>query len=70
MDQPTIKVRIAAHVIREEQEGRLEDPLLEVSSVETVVNSTPAIHAAVREFAKYNRSQGVAIGTITVAQVR
>ena len=50
MDQPTIVLRIAANPIIDET-GE-PDPLVEVVSVVTVVNSTPAINGAVREFFK------------------
>jgi hypothetical protein len=52
MDQPTIKLRIAAHPVLEND---VIDPLVEVVAVETVVNSTPAINAALREFVARNR---------------
>ena len=66
MDQlPTIVIRISANPIND-QLGK-PDPLIELVSVETIVNSTPSLNRAVREFVK--RHYPVRLGRVHVQRV-
>ncbi len=67
MDQPTIVLRISSNVIAEDSGVEIEDPLAELVSVETVVNSTPAINRAMREFVKRHRP--VKLGKVRIQRV-
>ena len=65
MDTPTITVRISANIINGQLGG--PDPLVEIVAIETIVNSTPAINAAVRDFAR-RYGQDVELSKIKVQQ--
>lgn len=69
MTVPTIKVRIAAHPKSDLMVGYSTDPLVELVSIEEIVNSQPAITAAVNDFIKRHRAHGIKFGQVTVQRV-
>lgn len=71
---PTIKVRLSAYPKVDRTANPMasedyEEPLVELVSVEEIVNSQPAITAAVNDFIKRYRSQGIRTGQVSIVRV-
>ena len=69
MDQPTTQIKIIGYPVKRADNGEA-DPLIDTVRIVTVVNSTPAINGALREFVKDFRGYGIEFAKVQFRAVR